>query len=419
VAFIDRIDAMQAQRTLAGHAVALIDVDEFAEANDMFGHALGDKLLQAIGRRLVGALGNGCLVARVGGDLFGVLGDESVVQPQELLALFETPFSTGGADLRISVSMGLVRLTGYAGTGADLLKDASIAIKRGKTGGQGQAAYFNDAIAHENRGRTRMLADLRQAFQARELFMAFQPQIDLRSGRVVGVEALMRWPTSADAMVSPETFIPVAEQSGLIVDLGEWALHQALILCERLRAEGMPALRVAVNVSLVQFRHPGFLEALDRALIAHPACVQNLELEITESVALLGSNAIERVLHQVKSRGVAVVIDDFGTGYSSLSYLDRLPVDRLKIDKSFIRPLAAQHADTRLVEMVIALSHKLGLQVVAEGVETEVQAAAIRALGCDEAQGFLWGRPMTAQALMRWLAELPPDKAPCPKETPR
>jgi len=309
-----------------------------------------------------------------------------------------------------------VRLTGYAGTGADLLKDASIAIKRGKSGGQGQVAYFSEDIAHQNRGRTRMLADLRHAFQAKELYMAFQPQIDLSGNRIVGVEALMRWPTAADALVSPETFIPVAEQSGLIVDLGEWALHQALDLSERIRAEGLPALRVAVNVSLVQFRHPGFLDTLDRALRAHPASAQTLELEITESVALLGSLAIERVLHQVKARGIAVVIDDFGTGYSSLSYLDRLPVDRLKIDKSFIRPLNVPHPDTRLVEMVIALSHKPGLQVVAEGVETEAQAALMRQLGCDEAQGYLWGRPMTADHLLRLLSGPHPERGVRPQE---
>jgi diguanylate cyclase (GGDEF)-like protein len=414
LAFIERLDAMQAQQALAGNAVALIDVDEFAEANDMFGHALGDKLLESIARRLVDALGASCMVARVGGDVFGVLGDESVVQPAVLLPLFEAPFATAGADLRISVSTGLVRLTGYQGTGADLLKDASIAIKRGKIGGQGQVVYFDDAVAHENRRRTRMLADLRHAFQAQELFMAFQPQVELRSGRIVGVEALMRWPTAVDVMVSPETFIPVAEQSGLIVDLGEWALHQALALSDRLRADGLPPLRVAVNVSLVQFRHAGFLDMLDRALRVHPASAQTLELEITESVALMGSTAIERVLREVKARGVAVVIDDFGTGYSSLSYLDRLPVDRLKIDKSFIRPLAARDPDTRLVEMVIALSHKLGMQVVAEGVETEAQAAVIRALGCDEAQGYLWGRPMTAEYLMRLLADHRPD----PQEVP-
>ncbi len=414
LAFIERLDAMQAQQTLAGNAVALIDVDEFAEANDMFGHALGDKLLESIARRLVDALGANCLVARVGGDVFGVLGDEAMVHPRVLLPLFEAPFATAGADLRISVSTGLVRLTGYQGTGADLLKDASIAIKRGKIGGQGQVVYFDDAVAHENRRRTRMLADLRHAFQAQELFMAFQPQVELRSGRIIGVEALMRWPTAVDVMVSPETFIPVAEQSGLIVDLGEWALHQALALSDRLRAGGLPPLRVAVNVSLVQFRHAGFLDMLDRALRVHPASAQTLELEITESVALMGSTAIERVLREVKARGVAVVIDDFGTGYSSLSYLDRLPVDRLKIDKSFIRPLAAPQPDTRLVEMVIALSHKLGMQVVAEGVETEAQAAVIRALGCDEAQGYLWGRPMTAEYLMRLLT----DHRPGPQETP-
>jgi len=334
--------------------------------------------------------------------VFGVLGDESLVRPQVLMPIFEAPFAPAGTEHRVSASMGLVRLTGYAGTGADLLKDASIAIKRGKAGGQGQAMYFTEAIAQESRQRTRLLAELRHAFQARDLYMAFQPQVDLRSGRIVGVEALMRWPT-ADAMISPEIFIPVAEQSGLIVDLGEWALQQALRLLDELRAEGRPPLRVAVNVSLVQFRHPGFLAAVDRALREHQAPASALELEITESVAMMGSTAIERALHELKSRDIAVAIDDFGTGYSSLSYLDRLTVDRIKIDKAFIRPLDRPDPDTRLVEMVIALSHKLGLPVVAEGVETEAQAALLKQLGCDEAQGYLWGKPMTGDELRRLL----------------
>ncbi|HEX5685620.1 MAG TPA: EAL domain-containing protein [Ideonella sp.] len=417
VTFIERIEAMHHRQALAGKAVALIDIDEFAEANDMFGHAYGDRLLQAIAARLVDALGDRCVVARVAGDVFGVLGDETLVRPQVLMPLFEAPFAPAGTEHRVSASMGLVRLTGYGGTGADLLKDASIAIKRGKAGGQGQAMYFTEAIAQESRQRTRLLADLRHAFQARELYMAFQPQIDLATHRIVGVEALMRWPT-ADTMISPEIFIPVAEQSGLIVDLGEWALHQALRLLESLRNEGWPLLRVAVNVSLVQFRHPGFLAAVDRALREHEAPAQALELEITESVAMMGSSAIERSLHELKSRQIAVAIDDFGTGYSSLSYLDRLPVDRLKIDKAFIRPLASPQPDTRLVEMVIALSHKLGLQVVAEGVETEAQAALLRQFGCDEAQGYLWGKPMTADELRRVLAADQARNGPNPTEVP-
>ncbi|MED5621361.1 EAL domain-containing response regulator [Ideonella sp. BN130291] len=405
LALIHRIDTLRSAGQQAGKAVALLDVDQFSEANDMFGHAYGDALLQAISARLVDGLGAHCVVARVAGDVFGVLGDEAQVRPEVLRQLFAQPFAPAGTDHMVSASIGLVRLTGYGGSGADLLKDASIAIKRAKAAGQGQVVYFTDTIAHETRHRTRLLADLRHAFQFERLYMAFQPQVELASGRIVGVEALMRWPTSEESLVSPEVFIPVAEQSGLIVNLGEWGLRAALQMLQQVQAQGLPPLRMAVNVSPVQFRHPAFLEVLDRALRDHATPAQALELEITESVAMTGSSAIERALHEVKARAVAVAIDDFGTGYSSLSYLDRLPVDRIKIDKAFIRPLGAPQPDTRIVEMVIALSHKLGLKVIAEGVETQAQAELLRGLGCDEAQGYLWGKPMTGEALLRLLAE--------------
>jgi len=403
LAFIGRIEDLRSSGQLAGKAVALLDVDQFSEANDMFGHAYGDRLLQVIAQRLMERLGDRCVVARVAGDVFGVLGDEALVRPEVLMPLFDEPFSTAGTDHMVSASLGLVRLTGYDGSGADLLKDASIAIKRGKAGGHGQSVYFSDEIAQESRLRTRLLADLRHAFQFGQLYMAFQPQIHLASGRIVGVEALMRWPTAEGEQVSPEAFIPVAEQSGLIVGLGQWALRSSLQMLEQLRGAGLQ-VRMAVNVSPVQFRHPAFLDVLDRVLGELGTPGRALELEVTESVAMMGSSAIERALHEVKARGVAIAIDDFGTGYSSLSYLDRLPVDRIKIDKAFIKPLAQPQPDTRIVEMVIALSHKLGLSVIAEGVETQAQADLLKHLGCDEAQGYLFGRPMTGDALLQGLA---------------
>ncbi|HEY9029353.1 MAG TPA: EAL domain-containing protein, partial [Burkholderiaceae bacterium] len=367
LAFIERIEALRAAGALEGKAVALLDVDQFSEVNDMFGHAYGDRLLQAIAQRLVERVGTRCVVARVAGDVFGVLGDESLVQPRVLMPVFDEPFASAGTEYDVSVSIGLVRLTGYAGSGADLLKDASIAIKRGKSGGQGQSVYFSDAIAQESRRRARLLADLRHAFQFGRLYMAFQPQIDFATGSIVGLEALMRWPGAEGEQISPDLFIPIAEQSGLIVELGAWALRASLRMCGQLKRAGI-AVRMAVNVSPVQFRHPAFLDTLDQALAECGASGDSLELEITESVAMTGSSDIERALHGVRARGVTVAIDDFGTGYSSLAYLDRLPVDRIKIDKAFIKPLAQPQPDTRIVEMVIALSHKLGLRVIAEGV---------------------------------------------------
>lgn len=406
-AFIEAIDRRIADNDHQDNVLALIDIDEFAEINDMFGHNYADRLLTAIARRIERSMDSadgGVLIARVGTDTFGVFGHADLLLPQLLQAIFATPFALDNSEHTVSVAVGLVRLAEISdGGSADRLKDASLALKRAKASGHGQSTWFTPAIGHETRERTRLLHALRRAYDHEHLFPVYQPLFCLATGRIVGFEALMRWKNEAGDYVTPDSFIPVAENSGLIVSLGAWMLHMALCAACELRKAGLADFRMAVNVSVVQFRHRDFLAMLDAALQATGAKPQELELEITESVAMMGGSAIADILSALKARGVGLAIDDFGTGFSSLSYLDQLPVDRIKIDRSFVQSIDCGERGGRIAEMVIPLGRSLGMQVIAEGVETAQQAERLRALGCDEAQGYLFARPMPLPDLLQWV----------------
>ncbi|HRE18069.1 MAG TPA: EAL domain-containing protein, partial [Rhodocyclaceae bacterium] len=250
-----------------------------------------------------------------------------------------------------------------------------------------------------------MLHALRTAFEDQRLFLVYHPQVDLTSGRAVGAEALLRWRTDDGSYVSPDRFIPLAEYSGLIITLGEWVLRSACRELVRLAGLGMDNFRMAVNVSVSQFRDPGFLRGLRRALADSGANPANLELEITESVAMEDADFMMQTLSEIKLLGCSISIDDFGTGYSSLSHLQRLCIDRLKIDKAFIDEITQSERGSRIAEMVVQLGRNLGLSVIAEGVENEQQASVLRVLGCHEAQGFLFAKPMPADQHLAWLQE--------------
>lgn len=404
-AFIAAIDQRLKNGECEGMVIALIDVDQFSEINDLLGHHYGDHLLCALARRLEQRPLDQCLVARIAGDKFGVFGSERWVRPDILQPIFTNPFNIQGAQHTVSISLGLAQLSAHPlERGAELIKDASIALKHAKISGIGQAAYYSDTIRTETRERTRLLHDLRHAFDHDHLFVVYQPQVSLHSGMVIGVEALMRWRTEDGAFVPPDRFIPVAERSGLIVGLGNWVLRIALHALTRLRATGYDRLRMAVNVSAVQFRQPRFLQTVEEALRDTGTNPDDLELEITESVAALGFDYVEKLLRQLKATGIDVAIDDFGTGFSSLSYLDRLPADRLKIDKSFVWALDSQQPGRRIAEIVIELGRKLGMNVLAEGVETAAQTTLLRDLGCDDAQGYYFGKPMLLEDLLIWLS---------------
>jgi len=343
-------------------------------------------------------------VARLGGDIFGVLGDAQQVNPELILTLFQTPFSIDGHDVQLSATLGLVRLGEHETSGADALKDADIALKRAKTQQRAGHFYFTRSMGVEIRERVRMMHALRTGFSLGQLFVVYQPQIDLATRLPVGAEALLRWQTEDGTFISPDRFIPIAEYSGLIIELGASVLRTACLELVRLRAAGHHDFMMSVNVSQVQFRHPNFSTMLRAVLAETGAPPQCVELEITESMAMEEPDTLIKMLGQIKQTGVSIAIDDFGTGFSSLSYLQRLQVDRLKIDRAFITEITGSSRGSSIAEMVIQLGRNLDLTVIAEGVEDERQAQILQSLGCPLAQGFLFARPMTADALTAWLA---------------
>ena len=385
--------------------LALVDIDHFAETNDALGHQFGDELLGAVARRLKARLEPHLALARIGGDIFCVLGDARAVQPAPIQALFREPFDIDGQDVQVSATLGLVRLQEHDGSGADALKDADIALKRAKSQQRGGHFYFSRSMGVEIRERVRMMHALRSGFRRGELFLVYQPQVDLANSRPFGAEALLRWRTEDGRMVTPDRFIPIAETSGLIVDIGEWVLREACAELVRLREAGYRDFTMSVNVSQVQFRHPHFQEMLRRALQDTGAPPEYVELEITESMSMEEPDLLTEMLAQVKRTGVSIAIDDFGTGFSSLSHLQRLRVDRLKIDRTFVSEITGSARGSSIAEMVIQLGRNLGLSIIAEGVEDERQAQILQALGCPLAQGFLFSRPLAPQALLQWLEE--------------
>jgi diguanylate cyclase (GGDEF)-like protein len=391
--------------------LSLVDLDHFAETNDALGHQFGDLLLAAVAARLQSCQNRNLTVARIGGDIFSVLGDAELVNPQHILSLFARPFSIDGQDVRVSATMGLVRLSEHDGSGADALKDADIALKRAKVQQRTGHFYFSRSMGVEIRERVRMMHALRTGFANNELFLAYQPQVDLVSRRAVGAEALLRWRMNDGAggtLVSPAVFIPIAEYSGLIIEIGEFVLRSACQELVRLRDCGHRDFTMSVNVSQVQFRHPLFLQMLKSALDDSGAPPQFVELEITESMAMEEPQLLIEMLAEVKRTGVSIAIDDFGTGFSSLSYLQRLQIDRLKIDRAFVTEITQSARGSSIAEMVIQLGRNLGLSVVAEGVEDERQAQILQVLGCPIGQGFLFARPMPPEELNAWLLENTP-----------
>nr|WP_315396554.1 EAL domain-containing protein [uncultured Duganella sp.] len=402
---VEILDATIADPAHADTTLSLVDLDHFAETNDALGHQFGDMLLVAVAGRLQSELGGQLTVARIGGDIFCLVGDSEQVNPGKILALFQRPFSIDGQDVQLSATLGLVRLAEHEGSGADALKDADIALKRAKSQQRAGHFYFSRSMGVEIRERVRMMHALRTAFGQNQLFVVYQPQIDLATRRPVGAEALLRWQTPDGKFISPDRFIPIAEYSGLIIDLGEWVMRTACRELVALRQAGHTDFMMSINVSQVQFRHPLFLDMLRRALEDTGAPPRYVELEITESMAMEEPDMLIKMLGQIKQTGVSIAIDDFGTGFSSLSYLQRLQIDRLKIDRAFVTEITGSARGSSIAEMVIQLGRNLGLSVIAEGVEDERQAQILQALGCPLAQGFLFARPMTATALDGWLSD--------------
>jgi diguanylate cyclase (GGDEF)-like protein len=406
VMFGERVEQAVADASRgAGFAVLLVDVDHFKQINDTLGHPIGDELLRAVADRLQACVREADTVGRLGGDEF-VIVQRGVAQPEDAAVLarrvvdiISEPYDLDGHRVTIGVSVGISLAPGDGSSCEKLLKNADVALYRAKADGRGTWRFFEPEMDARLQARLALEIDLRAALRNDEFELYYQPLHRLASRRVCGFEALLRWHHPTRGMVSPAEFIPVAEEIGLIVPLGEWVLRHACI-----EASGWPAdIKLAVNVSPAQFKSGNLAEQVTGALAASGLAPQRLELEITESVLLGNSADTIAMLHQLRKQGVRIAMDDFGTGYSSLSYLRSFPLDKIKIDQCFVRDLGAVDGSGFIVRTIITLARSLGMVTTAEGVETTEQLEWLRSEGCDEVQGFLFSRPQPASEVPRLL----------------
>jgi diguanylate cyclase (GGDEF)-like protein len=397
------LDQVLSQKKRPQTTLALIDIDHFAETNNAFGHQFGDLLLCAVADRLRHHFEHSCKLARIGSDTFSLIGHSNIVRPEIILSLFYAPFLVEKQDVQLSATIGLVKLDDYEGDTANALKDTNIALKRAKKQQRAGYVYFTNNMGVEIRERVRLMRALNTAFQKNHLFVVYQPQVNIQSNKVVGAEALLRWKTAEGEFVPPDQFIPIAEYSGLIIELGDWVLRSACYELKSLIKKGYTHFKMSVNVSQAQFLHPEFLNSVRRAINDAAIPPELLDLEITESMAMEDPAFLMETLHQLKKIGVKISIDDFGTGFSSLSYLQKLPIDQLKIDRSFISQVMHDVNGASIPKMIIQLCQSLGLSVIAEGVEDMKQVDALMAFGCTLAQGYLYSKPLESFNLLEWL----------------
>lgn len=376
----------------------LIDIDHFSDINDGLGQEVGNELLIAVASRLRMAFGDHGVVARVDADVFGIIGEEFNLTPQSILAIFESPFSTRDQVLTVNASIGIGRIRELGDHGLTMLKRVYIALNSAKKDKTRHFEYYAQIMEEEKEQRLQMIRQLRIDFALQKLRIWYQPQYNLHTRRVVGLEALLRWPQADGTFISPGVFIPIAEYSGLIVSIGAWVIESVCAQIAMFKAAGFKDMRIAVNVSIPQFRSPLFVSQIAHAMKNHGVTGGELELEITESVLMDDPETIILCLTRLKALGVRISIDDFGTGYSSLSYLRRLPLDKMKVDRSFVRDLAQQDGGI-IAETIVRLGQKMGLVTTAEGVETVEQEEKMIAMGCQEAQGYYFAPPMPLEDL--------------------
>ena len=410
--FIDRAGNMRARSgDRPAVALLLLNIERFRHINDTFGRHGGDELLRLAAKRLAAALGGNESLARIGADNFGIL-IRGIADPGTLVHAIETrvlgcfaqPFMIGGAELRVAAKLGVALHPADGEHAETLLNNAEAALKNARVGGERflfYAAHMNAEAAQVVSLETR----LRKAVEENQFVLHYQPKIEMASGIVRGLEALIRWQDPASGqLIAPGRFIPLLEETGMIFEVGKWAIGQALNDHRAWRARGRAPERVAVNVSAVQLRRRDFVDTVAAMINQGVEDAEALELEVTESLLMHDVQANMRMLLVLRGMGVRIAIDDFGTGYSSLSYITRLPISSIKIDRSFVNEMGTSVEAKAIVSTIITLAHALGLRTVAEGVETEEQAEVLRSLDCDEAQGYLFARPMPAQQLVEFLA---------------
>ncbi|MGB5812611.1 MAG: EAL domain-containing protein [Polyangiales bacterium] len=409
----ERVDhaLRRATRSGAGVATLVLDMDRFKEINDMLGHEIGDKLLIEAARRIRDSVRDQDTVARLGGDEFAVI-LEGVSEAKEVLPVVERIMTSlealdqiDGHEVSSSTSIGIAMYPDNGNDLSELLRAADLAMYQAKSSGRGRYQFFANAMQEEAQSRRALEWALRRAVEREEFRLVYQPQMCLRTGRVIGVEALLRWMSPTRGLLTPYHFIAGLEEFGLIDQVGEWVLKTA---CQQLRSwheMELEPMRMAVNVSAQQFEDPTFVDKVRDTLADTNLPPEFLELELTESSLMSDAAAAGGLLREIRDVGVRIAIDDFGTGYSSLTYLHEFPLNALKIDKNFVQNVESNERGGPISKMIIGLAQNLGLEVIAEGVETESQREYMRQHGCDIAQGYLYSRPESVDVLTPWLRD--------------
>ena len=400
--FLERLTQHMQRASEDAHqlAVGLIDLERFKSINDSVGQASGDALLRQVAQWLTNAAGSAEFLARVGADIFAIVlprvradGDITHLFEKQRWAFLAHPFQLNDAVFRIGFKGGGALFPDDACDADALLKDAEAALKQAKASGE-PYLFYTQSMTASRVGKLTLENQLRQALDRDEFVLHYQPKVNLTSGKPTGAEALIRWNDPRTGLVPPDRFIPILEETGLIHEVGRWAFRQAIADYLHWRKAGLAAVRIAVNVSPLQLRHRSFVAEIRKAISNDTHAASGLELEITESLIMEDVKHSIAALKAIREMGVTIAIDDFGTGFSSLSYLAKLPVDTLKIDRSFVIEMTESSEGLALVSTIVTLANSLKLKVVAEGVDTEAQAALLRTLACDEMQGYLFSKPL-------------------------
>ena len=390
-------------------AVLFLDLDGFKHVNDSLGHSLGDKLLKTVGDRLQAAVRKSDTVSRHGGDEFVILlssiqqSEDSLNRVKDVISKVILPYSIDGHDLHLSVSIGISIYPDDSDSAEQLIQDADNAMYHAKEQGNNNYRFFREVMNVQAIRRQYLETGLHRALERHEFLLHYQPKVNLNSGQIVGVEALLRWRHPERGLIPPVEFIPLAESTGLITPIGRWVLREACMQAREWRRAGLPHIGMAVNISAVEFRDKDFLANLRSTLDEAGMNPVNLELELTESVLMRHVESTDLLLRELHAMGVRLTVDDFGTGYSSLSYLSRFPIGCLKIDRSFVQRINSEQNDDLIIRAVIGMGQSLNQRVVAEGVETQEQLAFLQLLGCDEGQGYYFSHPVPAQEITSLL----------------
>jgi diguanylate cyclase (GGDEF)-like protein len=400
----------RAMRSGNGVATLVLDIDRFKEINDMLGHEIGDKLLVEVARRIRASVRDQDTVARLGGDEFAVV-LEGVSEAREVLPVIERIVDSlaevttiDGQAINSSSSVGIAMYPENGANLSELLRAADLAMYQAKSSGRGRYQFFADAMQEEAQSRHALEWALRRAVERGEFLLVYQPQVCLKTGLVIGVEALIRWMSPTRGLLTPYHFIGGLEEFGLINEVGEWVLRTACEQVRRWHQMDFEPMRIGVNVSAQQFEDPTLLDKIRGALKETKLPPEFLEIELTESCLMADPAQAGALLREIREIGVRVAIDDFGTGYSSLTYLHDFPLNALKIDRNFVQGVESNDRGGPIANMIVGLGKTLGLDVIAEGVETEAQLGYLRNQGCDIAQGYLYARPEAPDDLTPWLA---------------